>query len=295
MAPTEGAWESSFGALEIGKVISTTLFGFLCCQCVYYYRRYRSDALWLKIFVLVTLLLNVGQTVTAEYMMYQFARGGPSASTPPSSYGANLVLVTLCNSPIQGYFAFRQGVLTRQWVLPCICSIFVTARAVGIFIVAFLSLTGGSGVWDWIEAHEWTVILLLAVALASDLITTGHLGFQLYVRKRDDLFSIKQAVNRIILWSIVCCVATGFFTTLALILLVTWTHTFEWLSVVFILSRSFSVVFLASLNERKGLRKLDSESSLSRVTAPIRFVVPQKNGTIDDEEFGLGGNTTSRE
>ncbi|KAF9448549.1 hypothetical protein P691DRAFT_800563 [Macrolepiota fuliginosa MF-IS2] len=294
MAPVDWNWTSSFGTMEIGNLFSTSLFGFLCCQCVYYYRQYRSDALWLKIFVSLTLMLNVGQTITAEHMVYQLGQGPPEA-TPPLSYGLDLVVTALCNLPIQGYFAFRQGVLTRQWLPPCIFSIFMTARAIGIFTVASFSFAGGSGAWDWIDAHEWSVIAILTAGLASDLVATGHLSFQLYARKRDDPFSIKQAVNRIILWSIVCCVATGFFTIIALILLFMRTHTFEWLSVALIVSRLYSVVFLASLNERKGLRKLDPGSSLSRVTAPIRFVIPQKSNATHDEEVGLGGNAISGE
>ncbi|KAJ7923634.1 hypothetical protein B0H13DRAFT_2316345 [Mycena leptocephala] len=53
------ALDSTLGAIQVGGVVSTYLFGIETLQAYYYFRKFRADSVWLKVMVAVVWLLEL--------------------------------------------------------------------------------------------------------------------------------------------------------------------------------------------------------------------------------------------
>ncbi|KDQ29848.1 hypothetical protein PLEOSDRAFT_157560 [Pleurotus ostreatus PC15] len=111
---------SSMGAIQIGIVISSFLFGITTLQAFFYYINYPKDPLYLKCFSVVVWILELGGMIFAGHLLYSAAitpyRENPLLMflDPPYQILATILASNMSGCVVQLYFVERVGHPGRQ-------------------------------------------------------------------------------------------------------------------------------------------------------------------------------------
>ncbi|KAJ7221526.1 hypothetical protein GGX14DRAFT_694746 [Mycena pura] len=137
-----------FGPMLIGVFFNMILYGVLIGQVLTYFQLYRSDALWMRIFVFVLFVIETANTAFDISYMYQplileygqsyrpmFLRSliFTQARNPYffQLFITQPLLVVAVSTPIQLFFAWRIRSITKSYWIPAIVSILAFAACAG--------------------------------------------------------------------------------------------------------------------------------------------------------------------
>ncbi|KAJ6563930.1 hypothetical protein B0H19DRAFT_1374540 [Mycena capillaripes] len=172
----------SLGAIEIGAVLGTFLFGIETLQTFNYYRNFQKDSKLLKATVGLVWVLELGHTISAWHAGYSETvtfYGQPSnILSPPHSEETTLLFAALIYTVVQTFFANRVRVLSGQWYVMALACILGLLRFVGhVSIVALLlHYSRVSILLEW----RWLVSTSLSFDLTVDLLITASLCYCLW-------------------------------------------------------------------------------------------------------------------
>ncbi|PBK99237.1 hypothetical protein ARMGADRAFT_1074123 [Armillaria gallica] len=262
--------EPSHGPMLIGHFFNVLLMGVVIAQSYIYL--VTRDKLWMKLFVVFLLLVNVINTALVEFPIglhlptcfSDFAYSNLPTYIPPSSYtsvcdAAYLLNVTMLfavsaaltgivSGAVQLFFAWRVKILTSNiWMVGLVVAT-ALAGTVGAIGSTAESVKAGTFV-KFQEIKSW-VILWLVGACVADILITGILVWHLR-RHKTGFQTSDELVDRIIRST----VQTGLITSIcAIVDLMVYLLDPTGLHLLFNfpLSKLYTNTLMSSLNSRGG-------------------------------------------
>ncbi|KAF8884771.1 hypothetical protein BD779DRAFT_1535204 [Infundibulicybe gibba] len=282
----------TIGALEVGVLISTFFFGICTVQTCTYYRRYPDDKCLIKAMVGAVWCLELGHAICIFHGLYvmtlsQFAHPGSKHKYHMNPTFAIASLFSGCIATlVQAYFTHRLRILSKTIYLPTffwLCSIlrlagWIWAGSAGIIACTRL-YSGASSAHNW----RWPLVPLLAFGACVDFIIAILLCYYFHTSQKSGIQkSTARLVDKLIIWTIQNGLLTSLAGTVTSVCLHTMPDNFVWVSVFMVLTRLFSNSFLASVNTRKDLRKLDTGSATIDQSEVFTSVEFSSSGSAED-------------
>ncbi|KAI0635962.1 hypothetical protein C8Q77DRAFT_1100635 [Trametes polyzona] len=257
-------YDDNLGALLIGQMISTFLYGISTLQTYVYLIRFPRDSPELKIWVLLVWVLDSANVVLVCHGLYYWAWGlvgnGANAGHEPfarRSFFASAVLNLVVAAVVQSFFIKRihklcQTTLTR-YLLPSLLTILVLAHlGLGAGAIVKVITTFHSSTLDSLSriafsaALPYTLLAVLSDAfIAGTLIQLSRGRTPEWDSPRVQTFAMQFvtfAINRCVLITIAALVRLIAFTILP------WTAWF--IATDFIMGKLYANSFMACLNAR---------------------------------------------
>jgi len=246
---------NTMGALFIGVIISTALWGAGSVQLYYYYNNYRDDKLWMKTYVLAIWMLDTSQQVLILHSPYIYLvshYADPTFLLHIVSTLFDMVIVTgfVC-AAVQGFFIWRiwnlshrNSILTASLCLLCLGPLLTTIvyYAKAHRMQTFQEL---EAVYPISKAINVTSAVT-DTAIAATLIVLLH-------RSRTGFKRSETVVNKLILFTINTGLLTSLSAIASLIAVTAGPSTFIYITFYFQVPRLYVNSLLATLNARKGL------------------------------------------
>ncbi|KAJ6507580.1 hypothetical protein DFH09DRAFT_1199724 [Mycena vulgaris] len=259
--------DGSLGAIEIGLVLGTFLFGILTLQTFNYYGAYPTDSKWLKGLVTLVWSLELSHAIAswhAAYLITVTFYGQPEhILTPPHSLELVVGFSGALTMVVQTFFAFRVRVLSSRWPLTmACCALNVLAFIFSIIIVVTLWRSGGLSVIE--SKARWLMITNSTLVPATNILITSSLCYYLWkIQKSQNRFKkTRTMVVTVMIWTIETTIITSAASILQLILFLA-RKDFVWTTFFLLHAKLLSNCMLASLNGRKRLRSGTSDVGIT--------------------------------
>ncbi|KAJ7834995.1 hypothetical protein B0H14DRAFT_2797415 [Mycena olivaceomarginata] len=263
--PATPPLDGILGAIVIGAVVGTFLFGIGTLQTYHYYRRYSSDSKALKTLV----FMELGHSISIWHTLYQivvtFFGKLPHILNPPHSVSMSVLFAALSTGAVQTFYAFRIRRLSGHWFIPIICFLLTAARFSFNVLMLITFWTSSSGFELMKTRLHWAMISVSSLAPSVDILTAGSLCFYLWkIRSRGSSISAlihfldrtRTMLDTRILWSVETTTMTSAAGILQLILVMAW------MALFLIQPKLFSNSILAHLNGRQRFRKAPTVHNL---------------------------------
>ncbi|KIK64392.1 hypothetical protein GYMLUDRAFT_83283 [Collybiopsis luxurians FD-317 M1] len=261
--------DSTLGALEIGILLSSVLFGVLTAQVYTYQRSFADDSPWIKYGVVATMwLVDLGHTICLFHIVYFYTISHygerSSLETVPSSLGASIILHGIIIVLVQGYFTYRIQRFSQRLYIPVFSIFLILCQALAIVTLGgelIATATKGLLLVQFVEKWGWLVFTPLALRSISDITITGAMAYYLGTRKKEAYRKTVAVLDKLILWSIETGVVISIMGFSSLILasfsdrVRTLSKTYIWLGLLTIFPKVFSNTMMANINSRINLRK----------------------------------------
>ncbi|KAJ7173433.1 hypothetical protein C8R46DRAFT_114947 [Mycena filopes] len=251
--------DSTLGALLIGVLLSYMLFGVTSTQTYIYGKRFPTDSRRMKSLVAGVWVCELAHAICIGHMLYVLLitqYGHPESLTDiPKSLVASTLFNAIVAVCVQGFFAYRIYRLWKSLYLPLLAWAlsFLFLGATGIvFVIGLQTLPYQEFERRW----GWLLDALWGVAAATDLLIAGTLVFWLLGRRGESAESV-DLVDKIIAWTIETGVVTSAAAILNLACFLTMKNNYIWIAWYVVTARLYSNSFLASLNSRATLRRMN--------------------------------------
>ncbi|KAF9265941.1 hypothetical protein L218DRAFT_997311 [Marasmius fiardii PR-910] len=281
------------GALEVGIVTSTFLFGITTTQTYLYYQLFPRDPKWMKQLVAIVWFFELGHSISAIHALYVytvtwFGQTDVPTRKVPLSIAVNLIISEIVFVLAQGYFLSRITKVSRSWFFSVGCSFLLLARF-AITSVAFVEACIMRDLHEYTTKWNWALITLLTIGSFVDLAIPFGLvyflvvqrssayktypsSFVLHFNEAHVMHRTAAIVDKLILWTVETGLATGFLAVLILIFYASLPGKFAWMSVYMCLPKMFSNALLANLNSRVKLRAMQDCNDVVDMSAPDPFI-----------------------
>ncbi|KAJ7065449.1 hypothetical protein C8F01DRAFT_1125650 [Mycena amicta] len=251
---------STLGALLVGVLVSTMLFGLLSHQVYIYVSRFPNDAVKVKGLVAVVWLCELAHVICISHTLYILTisdYGRPERiHSLPLSIDASTVFNAIVAVCVQGFFSYRIYRLSKGLLIP-----FLSWTLSFLFLVATLTVFGicltlvpfatFEQRWGWLLDTMWSL------AAANDLLIAVTLAVHFWAWRREEPSHQTIAlVDKLIAWTIETGIVTSAAAILNLICFIVMKTNFIWIAWYVITARLYSNSFLASLNSRETLRMM---------------------------------------
>ncbi|THU81866.1 hypothetical protein K435DRAFT_972179 [Dendrothele bispora CBS 962.96] len=272
MSETSHPLGLTLGSLELGILCSTVLYGTALIQTFnYYHAQFKGDHGIIKYLVAFVFILE--STHTALLWIYLYTRTvtgfGEFEALDQVHWSLSIsvpisCIIVLC---VEGFFAYRIYVLSRNKYFPMLCVFGLLVR-LGLG-TAFAVTTPAYDLSAYFIKFRWLVSTALSVGAAVDIANTLGLCYVL----RQNMSAqprTKRIVDKLVLWTI----ETGMLTSVCAIIEVILMQTKDnllWAFFFFQSAKFYSNSLLASLNGRALLQSIKEDS----MTIALSTVNPQ--------------------
>ncbi|KAI9060736.1 hypothetical protein FKP32DRAFT_1678689 [Trametes sanguinea] len=249
---------STLGAIYVGVVIGTMLYGLTVHQGYRYYKLYPDDALYLKIMVSAIFMMETLHTVISIYIGYHYL----------VAEAFNLAGTLDCHWTIRSTFIITSIAVDLCQTFYCFRIFFFGPRYRWLLIPAVLSITAGAafgfvaGIKAFVLVHQitdlhrisWMVSAAYGFAVASDVILTTTFVYALYqsrgVSKRSN-----STLDILIIYTINTGLLTSVVSVLAFVFALVVPGNLIYAAVSIVGAKLYANSVLALLNSRKSLDK----------------------------------------
>ncbi|KAI9452180.1 hypothetical protein BJY52DRAFT_949971 [Lactarius psammicola] len=248
---------NTLGALFIGTVLSSIIYGVTWLQVYSYYNSHCSRDRWpLKSFVAFLMLVDsanvvfvihtnyyIGVTNFGDYRSLQFL----SWSLPTVALSA--IVLEVC---VQHFYAYRIYLLSRgsPYLPVAISAISLTAFGIGIvFGIKSLEHMNEPG-----NSFRGLCIATLSCGVLCDVLITFGMVYNL-LSNRTQVRRTNDVLNLLAIYAINCGTVTLVFAISCGVLLVKYRDALIWTPSFFIMIRLYFCAFMSILNSRDNLRE----------------------------------------
>ncbi|KII83843.1 hypothetical protein PLICRDRAFT_443783 [Plicaturopsis crispa FD-325 SS-3] len=197
--------DSTLGAIEIGLVLSSCLFGVATCQVHSYFRKYPNDARWTKALVSVVWFCELARIIATSTSTYTYAVrdfGQPQKlwiRTPGIPITA--LMSGIVGPVVQSYFAYRIRRVSGKSPIAFVCWGLAILCSSGCFLSAVEGFRVKSGhqlvkEWRWLYSGTLAVSAILDITIAVS---------QCYFFKNERAHAMRRmakVLDRLMLWTI---------------------------------------------------------------------------------------------
>ncbi|TDL18471.1 hypothetical protein BD410DRAFT_793171 [Rickenella mellea] len=260
----------NLGALEIGTLISSVLFGVTTVQVYMYWNRRFNDRVAIQGLVATVWTCEAVHTAFLWIYLYHLTVTfyGVPAKLAESHWTLNMsgFFDGFIGAVVQSYFAYRVLIVSGKWPISLISWTGSLLQCTGTFAVTALGFL--TTLEQFAEKYGWLVKGVLVLDVIVDIINTTALCYYLS-KGRTGFHSTDRMIDTIILWT----VETGLLTTIAaltmLIFDISLGTTAMWIGVSLFYAKLYSNSLLAALNGRdilrgKGVSTFDTTSAGTR-------------------------------
>jgi len=245
---------STVGAVEIGMLLGSFLFGLVTCQAYVYYQRFPKDTILFKLLVGVIWSVELCHTVANSSYLYTMTvtnYANPiGVITAPVSLGIGIMCSAFIGPLVQAWFAYRVLKFSGSFYIPIACWFLSALRCASTIAVAVEAIQAAGGdVIEFERTYRWLLIFILTVGAAVDILIAASLCY--YFRKhakKSGVFS--KTMNQLMLWTIESGLLTSVTAVTMLVCYLTMQDNYIWIAIFTFLAKLFSNTFLAALNAR---------------------------------------------
>ncbi|KAG7099931.1 hypothetical protein E1B28_001724 [Marasmius oreades] len=257
----------TLGALLVGLILSTALWGVGCTQAYWFYDTFKNERRYLKTLVAISWVLDTTQQALIGHVIYTFTITNYFNPLFLDHYIWSLwtqsLFECLTSFTVQAFFAYRIFVLSEKnyfvAVLPCM--LVLAKLAIGLAYVIINSRE--SSITMAIMRNFWTSKAVNAITMTSDVFLALFMVV-LLARAKTGIKRSDNLLNRLMLTSSeqVYTVNTGLITsvcaTITLILATVFPANYLYSVFYFMTGKLYFNTMLASLNARRNVQKESS-------------------------------------
>jgi len=250
----------TLGALEIGVLMSTVLYGVLTAQAFVFSGRSTEDPLWLRIMVgIIWLFESIHTTLLWAYLYsVTVTHYGQRQWLGQSQWTLALIspFTSYVGATVQIFLIYRIRMLSGGLFIPVIAwcgSILRVALGTTSGIVLGKSKT----TLDYLERYEWLITTVFILSAVLDVLTTVALSYHLWLR-RSGFKSTKRMVDKLLMYTVETGLLTCLCAVVALICVRVMKDNFIDWTVFMIYGKSYSISLFTTLNARQALRRTGS-------------------------------------
>ncbi|KAF7349690.1 O-methylsterigmatocystin oxidoreductase [Mycena sanguinolenta] len=200
--------DDTLGAVEIGGVVSTFLFGIGTLQSFYFYKHFPNDSKYLKWLVaLLWSYFNALNAATSIDRKFKFKQP-QYINDPPHSIEMTILFSAPIYFIVQVFFANRIRILSGQWTMTIICWVLTLIRAVGTFGMLGVALNLHQ-LSDLKVNFKWLMASALSLGMTVDVLVALSMCFCLWRMRSNGVESTRRMVDNLILWTVETGLATG--------------------------------------------------------------------------------------
>ncbi|KAJ7484448.1 hypothetical protein FB451DRAFT_1554976, partial [Mycena latifolia] len=269
MAPT---LDSTIGAMEIGGMISTFLFGLVTIQAFTYFRQFGDDSWKIRsvvIFVWAVELIHTSLVLASVYTKtITFFGQLENLAIAPTSMCLSIAFTALIGPSVQAFYAFRILRLSGRIWIPALCWVICIVRffdLLGCSIAAFVE----PDVIKFKIRFWWLIVCGLALSAFSDALITIATCYYLWIQRSNGFQRTQNMVDMMIFWTIQTGLLTSI-TTVGMLIIFLAMDSFVWVALLFLVSRSFSNSLLSTLNSRSSIRQAGRSTDFVDIPTSFR-------------------------
>ncbi|THU89991.1 hypothetical protein K435DRAFT_841597 [Dendrothele bispora CBS 962.96] len=276
----------TLGALELGVLLATLLYGTVLVQLFNYFHSQFQDRPAIKRLVyFIALIETLDTSLLWTYLYSRTVHHFGDFEMLAQPYWALALIVPLGDLAISGvqlFFAYRVYKLTQKRFYPVLCILFSMLRLVKGSAIAITMATEGSTVTipGYVVKFKPLVLVALALGAGMDVANTIALCMCFVRRNGEAQARTRRIIDKLILWTIETGLITSLCGVLELILMATTDSSDDlmWIFFFFQSPKLYSNALLASLNRRALLQSLGQNVS---VNADSRLSSARRNVRID--------------
>ncbi|KAJ7114902.1 hypothetical protein C8R44DRAFT_880963 [Mycena epipterygia] len=258
-APYSPALDGTLGALEIGTVVGTFLFGILTLQTFNYYRQFPEDSKTLRITVAALWLLELAHTICALqgiYVLTVTLYGQPFSEfilNPPQSHVVTILFSAAIDALVQIFFGNRIRVLSGHSHVFFLCIALAIARFTCDIILMSNFWIYNAGYTILATKEHWEVLAACVITPAGDIVIAVSMCYCLWRVRNSQFNRTRSMVDTLMIWTFETAIVTSGAGIIQLILFLT-RKDLSFIAVFLVQPKLFSNAMLASLNGRTRFR-----------------------------------------
>ncbi|KAJ7940281.1 hypothetical protein B0H13DRAFT_4857 [Mycena leptocephala] len=242
----------NLGALEIGFLASGFLFGVLTVQALIYNRKFAQDHWTLKLLVAIIWFFELGQlgcVAHAAYIMTITQSGNLlTLLKPPKTIGMSFLLGTVVGPLVEAFYVTRLLRFSGK-VYPAVVGWILALLRFGAWVFLAVHVILMNSIPEFVDDFGWLFAMLLGLSAVIDLTISAWIAYFLARRRsrtRDTMQneSVRQLLDRVILWTLQTGVITSLSFLVTLICYLILGRYLIWMAVLAILTKCPQTVFL---------------------------------------------------
>lgn len=275
---------TSFGAMLLGVLMSSILFGIANLQVYIYFKTYTNDPLWTKISVCALWIVDALCVSFSFYLIYQYLitdYTNPEALLVIDwNFKAQDILSSICISFVQTLYVHRIWILDAsinrdsriRRFLPGIASISVCAGYAASLVLSHEITAPANATPNGLLGHQWITYYPLSVYPGIDAVIAASLCFLLRI-SRTGYRRTDSLINTLMLYTVNTGIITSLCSLAAIIAMKISPRTFIVAAVEFLLPRVYVNSYIAMLNARNSLRGSDFRMTRDYVLNTLQHAV----------------------
>jgi len=250
-----GTIDEDFGAILIGLIVGSILFGVSTLQTHLYFQKFPNDSFWIKRLVMLIWFVDALHVVLCTHTIYHYLV--TNYNNPPALRTTvwSLALQTDCNGLVgmlvELFFARRVYKLSGNVILTLIiCILSFIHFSLGVYFTVMCLLFQE---FSKLPSLIWVTTLGLGSAAIADLLIAGSMVFFLK-RARTGIPRTDSIISTLMVYAINTGLATSVVAVICVLCFAFMPVNFIWLSFFWILGKLYANSLLANLNAREALR-----------------------------------------
>ncbi|KAJ3484323.1 hypothetical protein NLI96_g5728 [Meripilus lineatus] len=264
--------DTTLGAVYIGNIAASVLFGLTSFQTIAYFNRYPNDKNVTKILVMILWVLDFLHFFMITHAFYYY---GVTNYMNPTAMGdmiwslvAHVIVEAFSDVIVRGIFAYRIWKLSEGNV-PLVFTIVIGTVAVFSFAVR------AAQILHWVDFEQISSLIYytLSTAAAADIIMSASLCY--FLRRRRSAFKGTQSlINTLVVYSINSGALTSVCALACVICYAAMPRNFIFQAFYYVLPKLLLNSLLAMMNARPSIR---DANALNSYNIPLNEVT-QANG-----------------
>ncbi|OCH89344.1 hypothetical protein OBBRIDRAFT_794379 [Obba rivulosa] len=249
----------TLGAVELGILISTMLYGMSTIQVFSYLEIGKRDSRWLKLFVASIWILETIHTALIWVFLHSLTVSNYGDETVLSkiepTFAASVVIHDFVGAAVQSFYAYRVYALSHNIIFSIIQWLGSLLRIALILTLLAFAVQSPS-LEDLVSAHKGVTIAIVTTSAAVDVLNTTMLCYNLTTYRRNGTKQTTRTIDKIILWSVETGLITSLVAIAILIVMLALPQATIWEGLMMIYAKLYSNSLLVSLNARGSLRQI---------------------------------------
>ncbi|KAK7459666.1 hypothetical protein VKT23_009647 [Stygiomarasmius scandens] len=256
----------TLGAVEVGVLVATVLYGTVLVQTYNYFHGQFQDRTSIKLLVVFLCLLETVDTgFLWAYLYSRTVDHFGNSEILQQSYWALACSVPVANLVVfivQLFFAYRVYKVSTKRIYPIICIPASMFRLAMGFAIAVTMTMESLSMSEYVIKFKWLMVVALSVGAAVDISNTVALYVCLQMRTGVQP-GTQRILDKLVLWTIETALLTSLCGVLEVVLMATSDQNLLWIFFFFQTPKLYSNALLASLNGRALLQNIRQAVSVN--------------------------------